>query len=116
MSKKVRIRESVIEEKADVCFLVRATLRTSVYASVVSLNITFLRKSSLITLGHLPLLNIHLFGDGPSTGWDHAPLVCHSLPSTQCLPAGDPASRQCPKLYTWKARINVWMIKESLGC
>lgn len=81
MSKKVRIRESVIEEKADVCFLVRATLRTSVYASVVSLNITFLRKSSLITLGHLPLLNIHLFGDVPSTGWDHAPLVGRSLPT-----------------------------------
>lgn len=43
MSKKVRIRESVIEEKADVCFLVRAALQTSVYASAFSLNVAFLR-------------------------------------------------------------------------
>lgn len=78
----------MIEEKADVCFLVRATSQTSVYASVFSLNITFLRKSSLSQreVGHLPLLNIHLFGNVSSTGWDHAPLVCRSLPGTQGLP------------------------------
>ena len=62
MSKKVRIRESVIEEKADVCFPVRATLQTSVYASVFSLNVTFLRKSSLVAPGHLPLLISHPLG------------------------------------------------------
>ena len=94
MSKKVRIRESVIEEKADVCFLVRAALQTSVYASAFSLNVAFLR----VLPGHPgapPLLNIHplgrfLRGMGPCPS-------CLSLsPSTQRLP-GDPAPRQCPR-------------------